>query len=117
MNPADPRIRRLRAVAWLEGISYLVLLFVAMPLKYFADMPSAVRWTGLAHGLLFVVFSLNVLQAKIEQRWPKGLALRAFASAFVPLGMLWFERLLRSATIPAETDRTASAESPRRSQP
>ena len=45
-----------RKVAIAEGISFLVLLGIAMPLKYFADMPMAVRIVGMAHGILFVAF-------------------------------------------------------------
>ena len=56
-------IGRLRAVALAEGISFLVLLGVAMPLKYLADMPLAVRIAGWLHGLLFiaVLFMLSNL--------------------------------------------------------
>jgi integral membrane protein len=49
-------LKRFRLVATLEGISFLVLLFVAMPLKYFAGMPKAVSVVGMAHGLLFVAY-------------------------------------------------------------
>jgi integral membrane protein len=58
-------LRRLRAVALLEGVSYLLLLFVAMPLKYFWEMPLAVRIVGSLHGMLFIVFlaALGVKQA------------------------------------------------------
>lgn len=49
-------LRRLRIIAFLEGLSFLVLLFIAMPLKYLADMPLAVRIAGSVHGGLFLVF-------------------------------------------------------------
>ena len=49
-------LRQLRLVAFLEGSSFLVLLFIAMPLKYLAGLPLAVRVAGSVHGLLFLVF-------------------------------------------------------------
>ena len=65
---------RLRAIAYVEGWSYLVLLFVAMPLKYGADMPLAVRIVGSLHGFLFVWLALLTLQAGC---CAAGFALRA----------------------------------------
>lgn len=53
--------RLLRIVAILEGISFLVLLLVAMPLKYLAEMPAAVRYTGWLHGVLFMAFLFLIL--------------------------------------------------------
>ena len=47
---------RFRLVAIMEGVSFLVLLGIAMPLKYFADMPLAVKYIGWLHGLLFVLY-------------------------------------------------------------
>jgi integral membrane protein len=51
----------LRGIGIIEGISYLVLLFIAMPLKYFADLPIFVQIFGMAHGILFVLFVLTLL--------------------------------------------------------
>ena len=58
MNILNDRLGQLRLIAWIEGISFLLLLFVAMPMKYLADRPSMVRILGMAHGLLFVLFIL-----------------------------------------------------------
>ncbi|MBF9224019.1 DUF3817 domain-containing protein [Hymenobacter ruricola] len=59
---------RLRLVAILEGVSFLVLLLVAMPLKYLAGQPQAVRPVGMAHGLLFVLYCFLLIQQKIFYR-------------------------------------------------
>ena len=48
-----------RFIALAEGISFLFLLFIAMPLKYFNNMPQAVRFGGMIHGLLFVAFVMT----------------------------------------------------------
>ena len=62
-------IGRLRLIAFIEGISYLILLGIAMPLKYLYDQPQAVRSVGTVHGLLFVLYVLCVFLTKIEHRW------------------------------------------------
>ena len=49
-------LKQFRWVAFLEGLSFVLLLFVAMPLKYWAGLPLAVRIVGMVHGLLFVLF-------------------------------------------------------------
>lgn len=58
-----------RKVAAAEGLSYLLLLFIAMPLKYWADMPLAVKYTGWAHGLLFVMYIVILIMAWTEYKW------------------------------------------------
>jgi integral membrane protein len=76
----------LRAVALMEGVSFLVLLGIAMPLEKFAGMPAAVKWVGWAHGLLFVVFCLALLRAMRVANWPLGRAAVLFVAALVPFG-------------------------------
>ena len=60
----------LRRVAIIEGISFLVLLGIAMPLKYFANMPMPVKVVGWAHGVLFLIFCAALLRTKLVARWP-----------------------------------------------
>jgi integral membrane protein len=87
-------IGRLRLTGLIEGISFLVLLFIAMPLKYLYDKPEAVRIVGTAHGALFVLFVFFILQAALEFRWnwrQVGLALLA---SVVPFGTFYADRRL-----------------------
>lgn len=73
-------------IGWWEGVSFLVLLGVAMPLKYFAGMPQAVRVVGMAHGVLFMLYVLAAIQAAVEYNWPwKKTALVLIASV-LPAG-------------------------------
>lgn len=58
-----------RKTAVVEGISYLILLFIAMPLKYFFNIPEAVKYFGWIHGVLFLVFIVVLLMAAIKYRW------------------------------------------------
>ena len=86
---------QLRLVALLEGSSFLVLLFVAMPLKYLAGLPLAVRIVGLVHGLLFLVFLAALYRAGRASRWPLRRWAIAFISSVVPFGTFVFDRSLR----------------------
>src|SRR5690606_16630973 len=79
-------LKPFRLVAFLEGLSFLLLIFVAMPLKYFADMPMAVRVTGSAHGALFVAYVLLLVRVTIEREWSMKRAVWAFVASLVPFG-------------------------------
>ncbi|MCF2502901.1 DUF3817 domain-containing protein [Dyadobacter sp. CY107] len=80
---------RLRIVAFLEGISYLVLLGIAMPLKYIAGLPQAVRVVGMAHGVLFVLFVVLLIQVATERSWSFKKSLLSFISSLVPFGTFY----------------------------
>lgn len=88
-------VRVLRSVVFLEGVSYLVLVLVAMPLKYLAGMPMAVRVTGSLHGLLFVSFLLALYQAKSEQKWTARDALLLLGVSLIPGSLFWLDRRIR----------------------
>jgi integral membrane protein len=62
-------IGRLRVIAFVEGCSFLLLLGVAMPLKYFANLPLAVTIVGSIHGGLFILFCVALSQAMSAARW------------------------------------------------
>jgi integral membrane protein len=85
---------RFLLVGLLEGISYLVLLCIAMPLKYMADMPEAVRIAGMVHGVLFILFVLLLIQVMIEHKWSIGKGFLAFLASIVPFGTFFLDRLL-----------------------
>lgn len=82
---------RFFAVAFLEGVSYLVLLFIAMPLKYFAGQPEMVKRVGMAHGLLFVLFLFTLVQVTTDKEWKLSKAFNAFLMSLLPFGTFWFE--------------------------
>ena len=86
-------VGRFRIVAFWEGISYLLLLFVAMPLKYGAGIDSAVRIVGMAHGVLFLAYCLTLALA--ARRLGARLSVLAFVLSFVPFGTFWLETRLR----------------------
>ena len=84
-------LSRLRLVGLLEGISFLVLLLIAMPLKYAAGQPLAVRYVGMAHGVLFLLYLLALVPVALDHRWSwKTVALAVLASV-LPAGPFVFD--------------------------
>ncbi len=75
-----------RKIAFAEGVSFLVLLFVAMPLKYFADKPMAVTIVGGLHGFLFVAFGVLALQVKSAYKKDLRWLLKAGLASILPFG-------------------------------
>jgi integral membrane protein len=93
--PVLTALRQFRLVAFAEGTSFLVLLFIAMPLKYAAGVPLAVRIVGSIHGLLFIAFVLALVWVSIARAWPLRRSMTAFASSILPFGAFVFDRTLR----------------------
>lgn len=77
-----------RIVAVAEVISYLLLLVVAVPLKYFADEPAGVRILGPIHGILFVLYILLVVRRSSVERWSFRRTAYALVAGILPLGPL-----------------------------
>lgn len=69
-----------------EAVSFLLLLGVAMPLKYVAGQPMAVKIVGWIHGLLFVLFCTALYQAMMKHEWPIKKAATFFVAALLPFG-------------------------------
>jgi len=79
----------------IDGISLLVLLLIAMPLKYWADLPYAVTLVGTIHGWIVMVYLAAILYAQISTRWNVVWSLLSLLAAFVPLGNFILERVLK----------------------
>lgn len=88
---------RLRAAGMTEGVSFLLLLGVAMPLKYFAGMPQAVKVAGWFHGLLFMVFCMVLLEAHTSQKWPMRWSGLLLLAALLPFGPFLIDGRLKRA--------------------
>jgi integral membrane protein len=87
---------RFRVVSLLEGLSYVALVGVAMPLKYAAGFPQAVRIVGMIHGVLFVAFCIALFAVATNRDWPHKKSAIAMLAAILPLGAFWLERRLRA---------------------
>ncbi len=86
---------RFRAVALVEGISFLVLLFITMPLKYMAGLPAAVKIVGWAHGVLFVAYIVALAQVAVIHRWSFFRVVIAFVASLIPFGTFILDKQLR----------------------
>lgn len=80
---------RLRVVALLEGLSFLILLGIAMPLKYMYGEPEMVRTVGMAHGALFVWYILLIGRAKFDFEWTWGQFFMAGVASLLPAGTFY----------------------------
>jgi len=98
MTLPQTALGRFRLVSALEGISYALLVFVAMPLKYGLELPQMVRVLGMTHGLLFICFVLTLSMVTLSRKWPVTRALVFFAASLVPLGAIWIERTCAAMT-------------------
>ncbi|MCF8429210.1 MAG: DUF3817 domain-containing protein [Bacteroidia bacterium] len=88
-------LNNFRIIAFTEGVSYLVLLFVAMPLKYIFHIPEPVKYFGWLHGVLFVLYGILLLQVFIVLKWSFIKTFVAFIVSFVPFGTFWLDKKLK----------------------
>ncbi len=100
----DSSIGRLRIISLVEGVSFIVLLVIAMPMKYFWGMPNAVTVVGMVHGILFLLFCVALINAVLVARWKLKPPLLIFLASLVPFAPLWVEHWLRRQ--PHHPDRT-----------
>ncbi|MFM1873176.1 MAG: hypothetical protein RL398_2598 [Planctomycetota bacterium] len=84
----------LRRISLIEAVSYLLLLGIAMPLKYVWAMPLAVSVAGMVHGLLFLLLIWMLARAKFERKWPTGRLVLIFVASLVPIWPFLLDRRL-----------------------
>ncbi|WP_306350129.1 DUF3817 domain-containing protein [Flavobacterium sp. '19STA2R22 D10 B1'] len=85
-------IKFFKIIAFLEGVSLLLLFFVAMPLKYAFDMPEYVRTVGMAHGILFIGYIILASMLKMELEWPMKKYLLICLASIIPFGTFYVEK-------------------------
>ena len=88
-------IGRLRLIGMAEGTSFLLLLGIAMPLKYLADQPDPVRYVGWVHGVLWMLYLLALVLAWRAARWGAGFSLIVLLASLVPFGPFLLDSHLR----------------------
>jgi integral membrane protein len=89
-------VGRLRVIAFLEGCSLLLLIFVAMPIKYLLNIPEATQAIGLIHGILFIAFVATTLVIGFVQKWTLGRVCVVMASSVLPFGTFYVDRKILS---------------------
>jgi len=91
----DTPLARLRSVGIIESSSFVLLLFVAMPLKYLANEPRAVTVVGSIHGALWIAYLLVLAIAWRTYRWSFGRVFLGGVASVLPLGPYFFDRSLQ----------------------
>ena len=84
-----------RLIAFIEGVSYLALLLIAMPLKYVYGYPEAVKVVGMAHGVLFIGFVLLLALSGAKYRFSIALNVVFFIASLVPFGTFIMDRKIK----------------------
>ena len=79
-------LKHLRVIGFLEGVSYLLLLGVCMPLKYMLEIPEPTRVVGMAHGVLFVYYCALVIWVSIQNRWAMSKVFWALVASLLTFG-------------------------------
>ncbi len=90
-----PSVKRFRIAGLIEGGSLLFLLFIAMPLKYFAGLPEVVTVVGSIHGFLFITYLGFIAYTTYKIRWSLIWVLGAFIVAFIPFGNIWLDQRVK----------------------
>ncbi|MCY6413820.1 DUF3817 domain-containing protein [Acinetobacter sp. VNH17] len=88
-------IKTLRFVGTLEGISFLLLLGVAMPIKYIGDNPIFVKYIGMGHGVLFLLFLAVLLVVCHRMKWSLSIFNMGLIAAILPFGPFIFDRKIK----------------------
>lgn len=89
-------LKRFRVISLIEGISMLVLLFIAMPLKYGFDMPLMVKYVGWIHGVLFMVYVVILLPTSRRLGWSFSKTFMGLVASVLPFGPFLFDRKLKN---------------------
>jgi integral membrane protein len=84
-------IKTLRVISYLEGISYILLLFIAVPIKYYANDPSLVKLLGMPHGLLFVAFVILSFVNSKKYNWSFIKTIVVLISSIIPFGTFYVD--------------------------
>ena len=92
---SNTSIGRFRLIGLTEGASFLLLLLVAMPLKYMAGFSQPVKIMGWIHGLLFILYIISLINVKFSLRWPLMRVFVAFLASLIPFGTFILDAQLR----------------------
>lgn len=79
-------------VAFLEGISYILLLFIATPIKYIYNNPEYVKLLGMPHGLLFIGYIILAFIIKTDMKWSNKTLGLVLLAAIIPFGTFYVDR-------------------------
>ncbi len=81
-----------RLISYLEGISYLLILFVTMPLKYVFESPEPNKVVGMAHGFLFLIYIVFAFVIRPEKQWDNKTTAIVLLCSIIPFGTFWMDK-------------------------
>ena len=90
---------RFRLISFIEGISFLILVFIAMPLKYLAGIPLAVKIAGMTHGILFILFIIALIMAYKKYSWNNSLTFKLFVYSIITFGFILIEKTIMKDSV------------------
>jgi len=85
-------LKKFRALSFLEGISFLLILFITMPLKYYFENPMPNKIIGMAHGVLFLLYIVFSFVIKRELKWNLKTLAIVLLCAIIPFGTFWMDQ-------------------------
>jgi len=91
-------ISKFRLISFAEGGSFLLLLLVAMPLKYGMDLPLAVTIMGWVHGILFIVYLYFALACSAKYNWSERFTVLTVVAGVIPFACFFLDKYLRQET-------------------
>tara|TARA_R110000850_G_scaffold51355_1_gene124901 strand:- start:1068 stop:1352 length:285 start_codon:yes stop_codon:yes gene_type:complete len=80
-----------RLIAFLEGVSYILLLFIATPIKYLSDDPQYVKILGMPHGLLFIAYIIIAILISKKMQWSNSILAKVLLASIIPFGTFYVE--------------------------
>lgn len=89
------QLRQFARISFAEGVSFMVLLLIAMPLKYMAGIPEMVKYVGWAHGALFIAYVFQLFYVTSQLKWRFQRLVTYFIAAFLPIAPFFVERQVK----------------------
>jgi len=89
-------VKKFGLINTVEGYSYLILLFIAMPLKYIYAMPIAVKIAGMTHGVLFIIFCILLVQSWLDTKWAFKENIIFFIASLIPFGTFFTKKRIQN---------------------
>ncbi|WP_299228230.1 DUF3817 domain-containing protein [uncultured Psychroserpens sp.] len=82
-----------KIIALLEGVSYILLLFIATPIKHFAGDDQYVKLLGMPHGILFLVYIVLAIMLASEMKWNNTTVFKVLIASIIPFGTFYIDRV------------------------
>ena len=98
-NTMFSSITLFKIIAYLEGLSYILLLFIATPIKWFLKDPQYVKLLGLPHGILFIIYIILAFKLKNDFNWNKALFKKVIFASIIPFGSFFIKKQITTTSI------------------